>query len=257
MKIVFIGAGNLAFGLSKKINNLEGFEIIQVISRSENSAKELSDILNCRYSINIDDVLDADLYFIAVNDDAIKKVAGHIMLKNKFVVHTSGSVDISVLSENTKKFGVFYLLQSFKKYSDIDFDEIPVIVEASDDECLKKLKTLAGKISKSVYNYNSNQRFTIHLSAVFANNFTNHLIYIAQKILTDNHISPEIIIPLVVKTAEKISSDKAEECQTGPAKRNDLETINRHIEYLKSKYDLYPELYKFISNSIIDTYKKV
>jgi len=145
-------------------------------------AVELATKVSAEASIDFNSFKNADLYIISTNDDTIENIAKNRMLSDKFIVHTSGSVDMSILSENTDKYGVFYPLQTLKKGVYADFSKIPLCVEASTAECLEKLKNLASEFSDNVYEIRSKQRLNLHIAAVFANNFSNHLYVIESGI---------------------------------------------------------------------------
>ncbi len=249
MKIVIIGSGNLATNLSLNILKT-GHKIVQVISRTAENAEKLAKQLNCSHSNDIGQVQEADLYIIATNDDAIKTVAHHKQLTNKLIVHTSGTTNIDVLSGNSDKFGVIYPLQTFKKDVFVSFSELPIFVEASDPTTLEKLVNLSKSLSTNVYNYNSSQRLSLHLIAVFVNNFTNHIFHISQKIAEQQNIDFEIFTPLIETTFEKIINSNPTEIQTGPARRKDYQIINKHLEFLKESNDSYEKIYETLSKSI-------
>ncbi|MCE9539162.1 MAG: DUF2520 domain-containing protein, partial [Bacteroidetes bacterium] len=196
----------------------------------------------------------ADIYIIAVNDDAIIEVTKLLRLKNKIVVHTSGSVEMNILKPISKNIGVFYPLQTFSKNKTVDFNVIPVCLEANNKDTFKVLQTLAKSISSNVQKINSEQRKTIHLAAVFACNFSNHLYTIASSILASANISFDVLSPLIEETARKVKNTPPIEAQTGPAVRNDIKTINNHLKMLSDNKE-YRQLYKLISKNISDLNK--
>jgi len=249
MKIIFIGAGNLATQLSKNLQN-KGFEIIQIYSRSENSAKKLAGCLSTNFTTDLNFVFqNADLYFITVNDLTISEIVQNKNLNNKFLVHCAGSVDINVFENFTSNFGVFYPLQTFSKLNDVDFIEIPICVEANTLNNLQILKNIATKISNQVYDINSEQRKYIHLAAVFANNFSTHFINISKKILDDKNIDSKILYSLINETIENAFLSNNQIFQTGPAARGDINVVNSHLKLLKD-YPKFEKLYRFVSKNI-------
>lgn len=255
MNIIIIGAGNVATHIAKNLSQQKDVNILQIISKTENSAKELAEKINCDWTNNYEKIKDSDLYIISTNDDSIQEIAKLKQLKNKFVVHTSGSTGIDVLKSNSDKYGVFYPLQTFKKEKKIFFFEIPVCIEASDKKHLDILEDLAIKISNKIYKINSEQRQNIHIAAVFVNNFTNHLFHIANEIISENNISIEILKPLIEQTFKNIQTNNPFDIQTGPARRNDQKVLDNHIETLKMIDINFADIYKKISDSIRETYK--
>ena len=252
MNIVIIGAGNVATHLAINLSQHEN--IVQIFSRSEKSAIILSEKIKCKWTVNFSEIILADLYIIAVNDDSIPEITNIPQLKNKFIVHTSGSVEMNVLNKNTDNFGIFYPLQTFNKEQNIDFSKIPICIEASSEQNLKILHNLSNKISKKVYKINSDQRKNIHIAAVFVNNFINHLFHIANQIISRKDISIEILKPLIEQTFQNIQKNNPYDIQTGPAKRKDNEVIENHINTLKTIDVNYAEIYRQISDSIIKSY---
>lgn len=254
-KIVFIGAGNVATQLGLALKKSK-HSIVQVYSKRKSSASKLAHSLNCDFT-NSPKKIDttADIYIIAVNDDSIIEVAKLLRLKDKIVVHTSGSVEMNVLKPISKNIGVFYPLQTFSKNKIVDFNVIPVCLEANNTATFKVLQTLAKSISGNVQKINSEQRKTIHLAAVFACNFSNHLYTIASSILGSANISFDVLKPLIEETAKKIKNTTPVEAQTGPAVRNDIKTINNHLKMLSGNKE-YHQLYKLISKSIKTTKRK-
>jgi predicted short-subunit dehydrogenase-like oxidoreductase (DUF2520 family) len=248
MEIVIIGAGNVATHLSKALVKA-GNNIKQIYSRTEVSAKTLAKELNIDYTTNIESIdNEADLYIFSVSDNAIPELALKLDIKDKNVVHTAGSVPLSVL-KGAKNYGVFYPLQTFSKSREVNFKEIPLCIEANNNEFNQTLTELAGQISKSVWQIDSVQRKRLHLSAVFACNFVNHMYALAKDLLSHEEIDFEILYPLIKETAIKATTMGPKLAQTGPALRNDTESLEKHIELLSS----YPEIqkiYRTISESI-------
>lgn len=253
-KIVIIGAGNVATQLGFALKKSK-HTIVQVYSKRKSSANKLAHSLNCDFT-NSSKKIDttADIYIIAVNDDSIIEVANLLRLKDKMVVHTSGSVGMNILKPMSKNIGVFYPLQTFSKNKIVDFNVVPLCIEANNTATFKVLQTLAKSISSNVQKINSEQRKTIHLAAVFACNFSNHLYTIASSILGSANISFDVLKPLIEETAEKIKNTPPDEAQTGPAVRTDIKTINNHLKMLSGNKE-YRQLYKLISKNISDLKK--
>jgi predicted short-subunit dehydrogenase-like oxidoreductase (DUF2520 family) len=255
LNFCFIGAGNLATHLSKAFYN-KGFNITQVFSRSEKSAKELADILSVKHTNSVDEIdTDADVYFVAISDSAVEVVLSQINFNNKLVVHCSGSLALSAIEKYSKNIGVFYPLQTFSRKREIGFSEIPVFIEANSLKNLETLLQIANSISKSVSVLNSEKRRMVHISAVFACNFVNYFYTIAAEILKSNDIPFEVLKPLILETAKKVQEIEPEKAQTGPAVRFDENIINAHLQELND-FDDYRQLYMSVSKLIFEHYKK-
>jgi len=249
-KITLIGAGNVATHIGVALMNA-GKEILQVYSRTSKSASELADKLKCPYTTDLENILPgSDLYIISVADSAISKTVNEFPLDDVLVAHTSGSTDLDVLLKNNLRPAVFYPLQTFSKNVEVNFDQIPLFLETFYEEDMKKLKAFAGEISSKVYSINSQQRLILHISAVFACNFTNHMFYIAEDILNQHQLDFNILKPLIRETVRKAELSGPYKAQTGPAVRNDKSTLKLHSEILSSFGD-YQKFYNFISDSII------
>ncbi|MDD7913896.1 Rossmann-like and DUF2520 domain-containing protein [Polaribacter ponticola] len=224
--VLLIGKGNVATHLYNAFLKAEAINILQISSR------------------NLSKIPKADITIIAVSDDVIAEVSSKI--KNNFVVHTSGSVRLNDLKNKYNK-GVFYMLQTFSIDKEIDFSEIPFCLEAENEKDYNLLKTLALSIGQKVYSISSKQRKTIHVAAVFVNNFTNHLYKIGNDICKQNNVPFEILLPLIKETSLKIEQLDPKNAQTGPAIRKDQKTINNHLNLLN---DDQQEIYKILTKSI-------
>ena len=254
-KIILIGAGNVATQLGLALKRSK-HSILQVYSKHKSSANTLAKLLNCR-SADLPEKInpDADIYIIAIKDDKIVQLVKQLNLKNKIIVHTSGSIDMTVLKTVSKNHGVFYPLQTFSKNKKTDFKNIPICIEASNKDTLTGLRTLAKSISTNVQEINSQQRKVIHLAAVFACNFSNHLYSIADTLLSENKLSFDLLKPLIQETADKIKDNSPAEMQTGPAIRGDKKIMDAQLKMLAGKKE-YQQLYKLLSKSIIVSSKK-
>ena len=255
-KISIIGSGNIGFHLGKALKN-QGATIHQVYSRKLKNALELASTLEANQAINDLSELDADcdLILVAVKDDAIAKVITQIPFCPKLIAHTSGSVPMDVFEQvDFTTYGIFYPLQSFSKNRKVDMKTVPFCLESNHTHALGMLSNLAHSISSQVYHINSKERETIHLAAVFANNFTNFMYQIANDILVDHCLPFEILKPLILETAKKIQDLPPKEAQTGPAKRNDQHTIEKHLAQLRLHPE-YQKLYQDITKLIIQSSK--
>lgn len=254
-KITLIGAGNLATCLGKSLKK-NGFEILQVYSRTKESALTLSEKLNTKFTYKIDDIdLSSDLIIISIKDDAIGEIIEKIRDKNLKIVHTSGSVPMQILENHSLCYGVFYPIMTLSKNRDIDFSNIPICLEANSNEFLSELKEMAKRISSQVFEIHSKERKILHMAAVFANNFVNHFYDISDNILKENGLSFDLLKPLIQETASKIMEISPHDAQTGPARRVDKSIINRHLKLLEDNPKR-EKIYRFVTDSIISTYKE-
>lgn len=250
LTITVIGGGNVAFHLVDTFLKLTDVEVKQLYNRSCFTSD--FDKFEIKKTTHIAELKPTDLTIIAVKDDAIADVSARLPYTNSLVVHTSGNTDIDLLNDKNRK-GVFYPLQSFSKAKPVDFRKIPLCLEAKKAEDLNILCHLAESISENIYEINSFQRKILHISAVFVNNFTNHLVGIGQKLCDEHKIPFEILKPLLTETFEKLQNISAIEAQTGPARRDDQQTIKNHMAMLNG---VEKEIYKTITNSILTTYGK-
>ncbi len=242
--VILLGYGNVGRHLHKAMQQSEGIHVQQIYNRS--FIKNLKTPQTQKFS----DLKEAAIYIIAIPDDSIGAISSSLPFKNRLVVHTSGSADLSVLFNKNKKnnYGVFYPLQTFSKNTEVNFSNIPICVEAEKETDLLLLKKLGNCISEKVVEITSAEREKLHLAAVFANNFTNHLYHIAETITNENKVDFNLLKPLLTETAKKIDTLSPAQAQTGPAKRNDKKTIEKHLKLLEG--NVYKKLYISITNSI-------
>ena len=247
ISISIVGSGNVAQHLIKVISKTIGLELVQVVVRESQSISNL--VSTTKICSNYNEIKSADVFIIAVSDDAIAAVSSKLPFQNQLVVHTSGTVSVSDLDSKNRK-GVFYPLQTFSKNKEVDFKTIPICLETQVDSDYKVLEKVAQLLSNKVYKINSEQRKALHISAVFVCNFTNHLYKLGNDICDQNQISFEILKPLIQETANKIEFLSPQEAQTGPAKREDIQTINKHLSFLSDQNQ--KDIYKSLTKSIID-----
>ncbi|MDT0607341.1 Rossmann-like and DUF2520 domain-containing protein [Croceitalea rosinachiae] len=250
LSFVLIGTGNVATHLFNAFLNVDEVAIKQVFGRNRETLKYFSE--HCSITTNIDAIVNADIYLIAVTDDEIASVSEIVSRKPGIVAHTSGS--ISMASIRSKRKGVFYPLQSFTKNKEIDFTKIPICIEASDEKGLSTLNTFANFLTESVNEISSEKRKKLHLAAVFANNFSNHLFQIAQELCETESLPFELIQPLILETVDKLSVLNPKKAQTGPARRNDVLTMQQHLDELNNP--IHKKIYQLLSQSIKETYEK-
>lgn len=247
--IVLIGAGNVGYHLGKQLKEC-GLNLVQIFSREEAKAKRLSEAIQVPFVTDLRQVItDADLYILAVNDGAIATVADQLKIDNSLVVHTSGATPSTVLAPYFQRFGIFYPLQTFSISKAVDFEQIPICVDASNESDKALLSQIGQQLRSKVYLIDDHQRAILHIAAVFVNNFTNYLFQIGYNILKKENISFDLLRPLIQETAEKVQVHIPLEMQTGPAIRKDEATIERHLEYLEH-YPMYQELYYILTERI-------
>ncbi len=254
-KIVLIGAGNVGYHLGQRMVE-RGLELIQVFSRTKEKAKELGKLLNVPFCTNLDAIQKADVYILAVHDDAIGSVAKQLNIEEKaLMVHTSGATPSTVFKPFAKRYGVFYPLQTFSRDRTANFEEIPFCVDANRKKDRILLEQLAQRLSPKVYQITDKERESLHIAAVFVNNFTNYLYQIGTDICEKEKVPFDLLKPLILETARKVQEHPPEKMQTGPAKRGDEATIQRHLKNLE-RFPHYQELYQHLTEEIINFYAK-
>ena len=247
-KIVFIGAGNVATHLSLALQQ-NGCSILQVYSKTELSASVLGKMLQVPYSTSLSEINpDADIYIFSVKDSVLVDCISKMPKVKGILVHTAGSIPLSVFDGFTHRAGVLYPLQTFSKSRKVLFTEIPIFIEAFNKKDEDLLSELANLISKNVSILSSEKRKYLHLSAIFACNFVNHLYDLASQVLEEQNLSFDILLPLIKETAAKVCEMTPREAQTGPAVRYDNLIIQQHIELLTDENK--KKIYEMLSQSI-------
>ncbi len=251
--IVILGAGNVAFHLTRALieNTLN---VRQIFNRTLEKAQEIGEANRISYTDKISEIEKADLYIIACADSGIEEFSHYIPYDDVLVVHTSGSSPMSVLKGDYRK-GVFYPLQTFSKKRTMRYDNIPFFIEAENPEDLKKLDDLGNRISNEVHELNFAARMQVHMTGVWANNFVNHLYYIAGNICEQNNVPFDVLLPLIQETANKVIEMSPKDAQTGPAKRGDQLIIDRHLDALQDDSRLL-QIYQILTDSIKRVYEK-
>jgi len=248
-KIAILGAGNVGYQLTWHLNN-SGHEIVQVYSRHLPSAKWIGNLMDIPCTTSISEITkEADIYLIAVNDDSVAEVSRELKLSDKVVAHTSGAVPMNILEGVSTNYGIFYPLQTLSRNISVDFSVIPICMNGVNDYTRNILKDLASSLTNKVVIVDDEKRLAIHVAAVIANNFTNHLFSISQMILEKSGLSFEILKPLINETVRKIQNHDPINVQTGPAVRHDEKTIQLHLDFLKQD-DRFAEIYCVMSEDI-------
>lgn len=244
--ISFIGSGNVATQLALALKKA-GHNIQEIYSKSKENTTELAVKVSAKSIETITDLKHSvDFIIISINDDEISSVSKMISSTKATVLHTSGSVELEVLNNNLTS-GVLYPLQTLSKDENTNFNQVPILIEGDSKETTLKIEQLAKSISSNVELNNSEQRKALHLAAVMSNNFTNHIFTLLREFSNENNINFDLLQPLINKTISK------ENEQTGPAKRNDLNTLNKHLEMLNNNPKT-KDLYRSISNHILSYY---
>ncbi len=251
MKISIIGAGNVGLNMFETLRKKKDVKLVTLFNRS------IEKILSYRNKVfitnNINELKKSDIYIISTKDDSIMKISEKLIGKDGLIVHTSGSTEMKILSIH-KNFGVFYPLQTFTKEKITDFNKIPICIEANNEINFKILKKLTKISGSKCYQLDSKQRIALHVSAVFACNFTNYLFSIAYDICTSNKIPFDTLFPLIRETLEKIEKNNPSEIQTGPALRKDIITIKKHLNFINSKSSR--KIYSILTDEIIKNNEK-
>ncbi|WP_242158605.1 Rossmann-like and DUF2520 domain-containing protein [Aestuariivivens sediminis] len=249
ISVSILGAGNVATHLYKAFEKAENITVNQWYNRS------LRAITSYKTKVDITDDLntlrESDIYILAVSDDAVAELSTQLPFENRLVLHTSGSVNVHDLDKKNRR-GVLYPIQSFSKTSEIDFSQVPVCIETLHKPDYHLVKQLAVSMGSPTKKVNSDQRRSLHLAAVFVNNFTNQLYRIGHEITEAHGAEFELLKPLILETAKKVQTVSPYMAQTGPAKRGDAKTIKSHLKQLNKKQ--YREIYKLLTSSIQETH---
>lgn len=252
MRIVCIGAGNVATHLAITLSSM-GVLVSQVWSQDRKNAEILAALTQAE-AFSDWAALDrsADCYLIAVKDDAIAAVCSHLAGVTGIVLHTSGATAMDILKGAGTGYGVMYPLQTFSRTKAVDLTQVPFCIEGDREETTEKIRAIAQLLSPLVSEVSSRQRTILHLGAVFACNFSNHLYLLSQQILEAHQLSFDLLRPLVLETALKVQSASPADVQTGPAVRKDAATLKAHLALLQDSPELC-RIYELLSSSIGQT----
>ena len=254
IKIVILGAGNVGTHLFRVFTQAKEVQVIQWYNRSLKNIKQHQK--EVALIDQLDHLKEADVYLLALSDDAIPITANELAPLKGIVAHTAGSVPMDVLKQHKNR-GVFYPLQTFSKNRAVDFKNIPICIEANNDQNKETLTKLAQTIGENIHYINSTQRMGLHTAAVYVNNFTNHLYQVGAQICEEQEVPFDLLRPLIAETAVKIESITPKEAQTGPALRNDKTTLQKHMDQLSDP--VFKNLYLTLTESIQknDEYSKL
>lgn len=252
MKITLIGAGNVGSHLAKLFRELD-YEMVEVFSRTIEKAERVAEVANAQAVTDLALINgDSDIYIVAVHDDAIKAVSDQLNIGNGVIAHTSGAASVELLNKH-KNYGCWYPLQTFTPGRKPNWEEIPICLQANDGKALEYLLDLARTVNKNAVFLTDRQRSHLHIAAVFVNNFINHLLGVSQSITSEQQLSNDLLMPLLKETIAKARLGHPFQQQTGPAKRGDIKTVEKHLSLLSESHH---ELYLAISNSIRETHDK-
>ena len=249
--IILIGSGNVNTHLGLSLM-YQGYRIKQVWSKQLINAEILAKKLHSTSTDNLNNIKYADLYIVSVKDDVLKSLIKELNVNN--IVHTSGSIGLEVFENKVGNYGVFYPLQTFNKAVCLDLNKTPICIESSNKSFENKLISLGARLTEKVLTINSDQRKQLHIAAVFACNFVNHMFTISENILKKSNTEFKLLIPIINETIKKINTNKPSTVQTGPAQRKDINVIQDHINNLANKQT--KKIYQIISESIMRNNEK-
>ncbi|MEN8788227.1 MAG: Rossmann-like and DUF2520 domain-containing protein [Flavobacteriaceae bacterium] len=249
IRVVLCGTGNVAHHLFNAFRKSGQVDIVQVAGRDKNKLEFFGKYT--RTTTDFRCLEKAEVYILAVSDDIIENLSS--LINRGLMVHTSGSTSINKLPEAIRR-GVFYPLQTFSAKMEVDFNEVPICLEAEHEEDYLLLEKLATAISNRTERIDSAKRFKLHTAAVFVNNFSNHLWHIGQELCAQESLSTDLLTPLIIETARKLEFLRPYEAQTGPARRKDVRTIQKQMEALEKR--THSAIYKEITQSIQESYAK-
>jgi predicted short-subunit dehydrogenase-like oxidoreductase (DUF2520 family) len=248
IRVGIIGAGNVGRVIAKALQQAD-IAICGISSKHPENASRFAAKIGTSAVSNWQEFSGADLIIVSVPDDEIQSIleqAASIAPS----VSVSGTVSIQGIN-GTYPTGVFYPLQSFTAGRTIDLGTVPILIESKDQNLQDLLLHLGKNISNTVQLCSENDRKHLHLAAVFANNFTNHLLYQSERYCLENNVSFDLLKPLIRETLEKALELGPKAAQTGPARRHDKLTIDEHLSKLS---DPAKAIYQLITGSIQSTY---
>ena len=249
ISVSILGAGNVATHLFEAFKKAENIVVVQWYNRTlqalslyKNDVETINDVILLK---------EADIYILAVSDDAIAKLSSKLPFENRLILHTSGSVNVHDLDKKNRR-GVLYPLQTFSKGTAIDFKQIPICIETLHKPDYHIVKALAKSLGSPTKKINSDQRQSLHLAAVFVNNFTNQLYRIGHEITESTGTEFDLLKPLILETAKKVQTVSPFMAQTGPAKRNDQKTLKSHLKQLEKQ--AHKDIYNLLTKAIQETH---
>jgi predicted short-subunit dehydrogenase-like oxidoreductase (DUF2520 family) len=248
LSISILGSGNIAWHFATQLHAC-GYHINCIYNHRLENAKLSAESVNAHYTNNLQDIPPSDVYLLAVKDDSYLQLIAEMASSTAIYIHTSGSLDKDILKPLSHNYGVLYPFQTLTKGKQTDFQQVPLCIEASNEFTLNILSDIAKNLQSPCYTINSQQRAYLHLCGVFASNFTNAMYGIAEEIAKQQQIDFEIIKPLILETARKIQTLSPAEAQTGPARRNDQTTIEKHLKLLTEPF--WQDIYRIMTDFIV------
>lgn len=257
IRIVILGSGNVAHSLAMAVAKSE-LNLVQIYARDTTAGSQLASQCGCDYTDSVAKLASADLYILAVSDRSIESLSEQLNIGDESVLaHTAGCVPVDALSVKVKNRAVIYPLQTFTKGRETPFSHIPIMIEGITPHAIACARLFSERLSENVIEMSSEKRAKVHLSAVFACNFVNHMYSISEKLVNQADVPFDILKPLILETAQKaLAADSPTQTQTGPAKRNDYQTKSKHCELLMHQPE-FKTMYINLSNSIWETSKKI
>lgn len=247
-KISIVGSGNVAFQLAKVFSENK-LPIVEIISRNREEGEKLAALYNLYFQKETTAYSpQGEIVIFAVADDAIAPLAQKLKVRDKIIAHTSGMASMHELKAASNFYGSFYPLQTFTKNRKVDFNTIPILIDGNNENVIKVLSELAKLISNKVHFLKDEKRSELHLAAVLVNNFSNHLFALAEDYCKTNDLDFSLLHPLILETAHKSILNSPKEIQTGPAKRNDEKTIEKHLSHISN--ETLKNIYLYFTKSI-------
>ncbi|RQO31040.1 hypothetical protein DBR32_10050 [Taibaiella sp. KBW10] len=254
MKVVLLGTGNIAHFFAQQLSSHPDINIVQLYNRTLESGLVLSQAYGIPIVQQIEAIdTTADVYIFCVKDSAIAALADALPLKGKLAVHCAGSQPLSILEGCSEQNAVIWPVYSINKHNLPQHRDVPLIVEGNQEAALQKALYLAERLSDRSTAVNYQQRQYMHLNAVIANNFTNHLLAICTKISAEQQVPFNFLLPIITQTLQQVEQHPPEQLQTGPAIRKDIPTMEAHIRLLKDHPE-WAAVYESISASILKMY---
>ena len=254
--ISFAGAGKVATTLSRKIYET-GIKVDLIVSVTKENGQSLAESCEASWSSILEFPVSTDIIIVAVPDHKLKSVLENLKCQpDTLVVHTAGSIGLDIFPDHLIRKGVLYPLQTFSRDRKVDLTDIPFLLESSDIQSSAILEELVSSIGGETYFVSTEQRIMIHLAAVFICNFTNHMLTGGKQLAEKAGVPFEIFYPLLQETVSKVMDIGPEKSQTGPAVRNDQNTIDKHMELLSFSPEL-KKIYKELTMSIINYHNKL
>ncbi|NDV69525.1 Rossmann-like and DUF2520 domain-containing protein [Dysgonomonas sp. 25] len=252
MKIIFVGAGNVATHLARGLS--DNHQVVQVYSRTVESAEALASLVGAEATTDIKALrADADIYIFSVKDAVLQELIASLPKNGGIWLHTAGSMPMALFEGYAERYGVLYPFQTFTKGRSMEWKDIPFFIEASDRDTYNKINELASSLSEKVIELSSDKRKYLHLTGVFACNFVNYMYTLSEETLQEAGLPFDVVLPLIDETCAKVHALSPADAQTGPAVRFDENVIDKHLSLISDAKT--KELYRLISDKIYETHK--